>query len=99
LQEIKVKDHCVNIDNIKGLNYNLPRGLITKCQNVSDQIENGYSIPKRRRFNGHCSSSQADQTGRGKATPRPTMRLHHHCNGLVSPFHLPYQRMAFSGFI
>jgi len=43
--------------------------------------------------------SSADQTGRGKAAPRPTMRLHYHCNGLVSPFHLPYQRMAFSGFI
>ena len=56
----------MNDAEIKGSNYNLSRGLITKVQNVNDQVENGHSKPKNGAVSKrYCSSSLPRQT-RGK---------------------------------
>ena len=43
MQQIKFQGLACKRRRNTGSNYNLPRGLITRFQNFSDQIENGYS--------------------------------------------------------
>jgi hypothetical protein len=59
--ESKTKDCCVNDVKIKGSNYNLSRGLITKLQNLKDQIKMAIWIWEQSRFMDNCSLSSPQQ--------------------------------------
>jgi len=67
LKQSKTKDQTGIGAKRKGSNYNLSKDLITKCQNVSDQTENGHftsqnSHLKQTSFMDNCSLPSPSST-------------------------------------
>jgi hypothetical protein len=67
LKQSKTKDQTGIGAKRKGSNYNLSKDLITKCQNVSDQTENGHftsqnSHLKQTCFMDNCSLPSPSST-------------------------------------